>query len=165
MNMRASLPVVLCLVLLAMGGQTVYAGHDHQHAEEMSTPAQADIKQYPDCQQCGMDRDRFSRSRMLITYADGSSFATCSIACAVRDMKHNPAKAVTSVRVADYVTKKLIDAPTAIWVLGGKKRGVMTRVAKWAFAARSDAEQFVRENGGRVSGYEEALAAARKEAD
>lgn len=165
MKLCKSVPVVLCLVFLSMGAQTVYAGHDHQQAEEISIPAQADIKQYPDCQQCGMDRDKFSHSRMLITYADGSLAATCSIACAVKELKHNPGKSITSVQVADYMTKKLIDARKAFWVLGGKKRGVMTRVAKWAFTTRTGAEMFVQENGGRIAGYEEALAAAGKESD
>lgn len=165
MELCKTVPVVLCFILLSMGGQAVYAGHDHQLAEEISIPAQADIKQYPDCQQCGMDRDKFSHSRMLITYADGSSAATCSIACAVRDMKHNPAKAVTSAQVADYLSKKLIDAPKAFWVLGGRKHGVMTSVAKWAFSTRPGAEKFVQENGGRITGYEETLAAAKKESE
>ncbi len=35
--------------------------------------------------------------------------------------------------VADYGTKKLIDAEKAIWVVGGSVQGVMTRNAKWAF--------------------------------
>ena len=163
MKLRQSVPVMLCLVLLSQGGQAVYAGHDHMQAENISITGQADIKQHPDCQHCGMDRDRFAHSRMLVTYADGTSAATCSIACVVTEMKHNPGKAITSVQVADYESKKLIDARKAFWVLGGKKHGVMTSVAKWAFSARPGAEKFVQENGGRITGYDEVLAAARKE--
>jgi copper chaperone NosL len=163
MKLRKNVPVMLCLVLLSMGGQAAYAGHDHQHAEEISIPAQADIKKNPDCQQCGMDRDKFSHSRMLITYADGSSVATCSISCAATEMKHNPGKSITSIQVADYVTNNLIDARKALWVLGGRKRGVMTPVAKWAFTTREDAEKFVQVNGGRITGYDEALDVAMKE--
>ena len=36
----------------------------------------------------------------------------------------------------------------------------MTRNAKWAFAAREKAEAFVRENGGRVATFEEAVKSA-----
>ena len=165
MKLRQSVPVMLCLVLLSQGGQAVYAGHDHMQEEKISMTGQADIKQHPDCQQCGMDRGKFAHSRMLVTYADGSSAATCSITCVVTEMKHNPGKAITSVQVADYVTKQLIDARKAYWVLGGRKHGVMTPVAKWAFFTRTGAEKFVQENGGRITGYDEALAAARKESD
>ena len=165
MKLRQSVPVLICLALLSMGGQAVYAGHDHQHAEQPSASDQADVKKYPDCQQCGMDRDKFSHSRMLIGYADGSTAATCSIACFVTELNGKPGKKIKSIQVADYGTKKLIDARKATWVIGGKKHGVMTSVAKWAFASRRDADMFVQENGGTIAGYAEALAAARKETD
>ena len=31
-----------------------------------------DIQKYPDCKYCGMDRQKFAHSRMLIDYSDGS---------------------------------------------------------------------------------------------
>jgi len=36
----------------------------------------------------------------------------------------------------------------------------MTARAKWAFQKRGDAEQFIKENGGMLATYEEALKAA-----
>ena len=115
------------------------------------------------CQQCGMDRVFFAHSRMLIVYADGTAVGECSLNCAVVEMKQNKGKKVKSLMVADYATKELTDAKTAAWVVGGKKSGVMTSQAKWAFAGKEGAQKFVKENGGRITTFDEALALALKE--
>ncbi len=116
-----------------------------------------------DCRQCGMDRVAFAHGRMLIIYADGSTAATCSLNCAAVQMKENGKKRVKTLKVADYVTKKLIDANTAVWVVGGNKPGIMTEMPKWAFIKKADAQQFVKEYGGRVTNFDEALNLALKE--
>ncbi len=116
-----------------------------------------------DCQQCGMNRTTFGHSRMIVTYKDGSSSATCSINCVAADMKKQPGKEVKSFQVGDYNSRKLIDAKKAVWVIGGKKKGVMTQLAKWAFVDKKAAETFVKENGGKISTFNEVLAAAEKE--
>jgi len=115
------------------------------------------------CQLCGMDRTTFAQSRMLVVYADASKTGTCSVHCAAAELKANPGKKVQSLLVADFNTKSLIDAKQATWVVGGKKRGVMTALPKWAFAKKSDADAFVKQNGGKVTGFEEAMALAEKE--
>ena len=115
------------------------------------------------CKQCGMDRTKFGHSRMVVTYSDGSSTGTCSINCVVNDMKESKGKEVRSFQVADYNTRKLTDAKTAAWVIGGNKKGVMTPVAKWAFADKKDAEAFIKLNGGKSATFDDALVAAEKE--
>jgi nitrous oxide reductase accessory protein NosL len=65
--------------------------------------------------------------------------------------------------VANYATKELLDAKTATWVVGGKKKGVMTALAKWAFARVEDARRFVEENGGIVSSFGQAMESATLE--
>ena len=115
------------------------------------------------CQSCGMDRVAFAQSRMVIVYADGTTTGICSLNCAVIEMKQNKGKRVTALKVADYVTKELIDAKDATWVVGGNKPGVMTSLAKWAFAKKEDAHKFIRENGGRVTSFSEVLELALKE--
>ena len=117
------------------------------------------------CRQCGMDRDFFAHSRMLIAYADGTTVGECSINCAAIEMKQNAGRQVKSIMVGDYITKKLIDARKAIWVVGGRKSGVMTSEAKWAFAGKDAAEKFVKEYGGRITSFDEALDLAIKEND
>lgn len=126
----------------------------------------ADKVEAPDaCKQCGMDRTQFAHSRMIVTYADGSSTGTCSINCVVTEMKEAKGKAVKSFQVADYTSKKLIDAQTATWVIGGSKKGVMTKVAKWAFAEKKDANAFIKHNGGKLATFDEALKASESEHD
>jgi nitrous oxide reductase accessory protein NosL len=113
------------------------------------------------CKKCGMDRTKFAHSRMVVTYTDGST-GTCSINCVVTDMKETK-KEVKSFQVGDYNSKKLIDAKTAIWVIGGSKKGVMTPVAMWAFAEKKEAEVFIQKNGGTLATFDDALKAAEKE--
>ncbi len=84
--------------------------------------AENSIEAPADCKQCGMNRTQFAHSRMVVTYKDGST-GTCSINCVVVDMKANKGREVKSFQVGDYDTKKLIDAKTAIWVIGGKRKG------------------------------------------
>jgi nitrous oxide reductase accessory protein NosL len=115
------------------------------------------------CKQCGMDRTVFDRSRMLITYADGTTVGVCSIHCAAAELQQNKERQIKTVLVADYATKKLIDARSAIWVIGGRKEGVMTAVPKWAFESEEEALRFVKENGGEVTSFEQAMGAAEKE--
>ena len=117
------------------------------------------------CRQCNMDRTVFDQSRMLIVYADGTTVGLCSVHCAAADMKQNKDKQVKSLMVADYTTKDLTDARTAIWVIGGNKAGVMTSVAKWAFAREEEAQKFVLENGGKVVPFDQAMKAAEEEID
>jgi nitrous oxide reductase accessory protein NosL len=124
----------------------------------------ADKIEAPDaCKQCGMDRTKFGHSRMVVIYTDGSSSGTCSLNCVVTDMKAAKGKTVKSFQVADYNTRKLTDAKTATWVIGGSKKGVMTSVAKWAFVDKKKAEAFIKENGGKLATFDEALKETEKE--
>jgi nitrous oxide reductase accessory protein NosL len=104
-----------------------------------------------------MDRTAFSHSRMLVTYSDGEEAGICSLHCAVIEMKKNSGRKIRTIMVADYYSRKLTDARTAVWVIGGNKRGVMSPVAKWAFAAKKDAERFVKENGGKIATFDDAM--------
>jgi nitrous oxide reductase accessory protein NosL len=115
------------------------------------------------CVHCGMNRTTFAYSRMLITYADGASSGTCSLHCIATDLQHAKGKTAKSIQVADYNSKALIDAKTAVWVIGGKKQGIMTPVAKWAFADKGSAEKFVKEYGGNLADFTSALKEAEKE--
>src|SRR5450631_870676 len=115
------------------------------------------------CNKCGMNRTAFARSRMLIIYVDKTIVGVCSLHCAAAELQHNRIKQVGSLMVADYSTKELIDANKAIWVVGGKKEGVMTALAKWAFARQEEARRFVEENVGIVKSFEQAMKSATME--
>jgi nitrous oxide reductase accessory protein NosL len=100
---------------------------------------------------------------MLIEYEDGHKAGTCSINCIAIDIEKNAAKKIISVKVADYRTNDLIDAKRAIWVMGGSKKGVMTKLPKWAFANKDAAQGFIKEYGGKIATYDIALAEASKD--
>jgi len=112
------------------------------------------------CKYCGMDRTRFSHSRMLVTYQDGSSTGTCSLHCMAVELANNIDKMPTSIKVGDFTTQKLIDAETAHWVIGGDRMGVMTSRAKWAFASKADAEAFIKAHKGTLGSFDDAIKAA-----
>jgi hypothetical protein len=80
-------------------------------------------------------------------------------------MKQNKDRQVKSLMVADYATNELLDAGTATWVVGGKKNGGMNTQPKWAFSGKEDAEQFVKENGGKVTPFDQVMKAAEEEVE
>ncbi len=136
----------------------------HQHVSGAAAESvHADVRKHNDCAHCGMTREKFSHSRMLITYADGTSVGVCSIHCTAIELKTGKGNPVKSLQVADLDTKKLVDAEKAVWVIGGDKKGGMTKTPKWAFARKSDAEAFIKKSGGKLATYKEALAMAEKE--
>jgi hypothetical protein len=106
-----------------------------------------------------MDRQQYAHSRFLTEYDDGTSFGACSIHCAAVDVALNIDKTPKSYKVGDYGTKKLIDAETAGWVIGGSKPGVMTKRGKWAFEKKEDAQNFIKQNGGELGTFDEAMKA------
>ncbi len=142
-----TLSLIVTLVSLK-AGPVIASGHD------------ADIAAHKSCQYCGMDREKFAHSRMLIEFDDGSTAATCSLHCAAVDLANNIDKTPKAIKVADFGSKELIDAEKAVWVIGGSKQGVMTKNAKWAFSSKDKAAAFIKENGGRQTGFEEAIKAA-----
>ena len=126
----------------------------------VAAASDADIAKHPECPFCGMDRAKFSFSRIFVEYDDGSTFGACSLHCAAVDMAINLDKGPVSISVGDYNGKQLINAEEAFWVLGGDKPGVMTHRAKWAFADKAAAEAYIKEHGGELAGFEDALKAS-----
>jgi copper chaperone NosL len=122
--------------------------------------AASDIQQHPSCKYCGMDREKFSHSRMLVEYEDGTSLGTCSIHCLAVELALAIDKTPRSITVGDMGTKKLIDADKAFWVIGGSKPGVMTKRAKWAFENKKDAEAYIKDNGGALATFDDAIKAS-----
>lgn len=122
--------------------------------------AQQDIDKHAGCKYCGMNRQMFAHSRMLLAYEDGSELGACSLHCVAVDLALNIDKTPKSIQVADFNTKNLIDAEKAVWVIGGDKPGVMSKRAKWAFEKKADAEAYVNANKGALADFEAAIKAA-----
>ncbi len=119
-----------------------------------------DIAEHGRCKLCGMDRQKFDFSRMLIEYEDGTSAGLCSLHCAAVELASNIDKTPKVIRVGDFNTKALIDAEMAVWVVGGTKQGVMSKTAKWAFAKQADADAFIKANGGSLATFDDAIKSA-----
>lgn len=116
-----------------------------------------DIKQFPSCPICGMNRLKFNFSRVYTVFTDGSKLGTCSVFCLGAYLVSHLDKIPKTVQVADFFTKKLIDAETAVWVINDKKPGVMTKKAKWAFAQKAGALKYIKKDGGRIVGYDRVM--------
>ncbi|MDW7771973.1 MAG: nitrous oxide reductase accessory protein NosL [Desulfobulbaceae bacterium] len=122
--------------------------------------AAQDQAEHPNCPYCGMDRTKFAHSRIYVQYDDGSSAGTCSLHCAAMEMALKIDKTPVVIQVGDFDTKELIDAEKAIWVIGGSEMGVMTSRAKWAFGTQGAAEAFVKQSGGQIGDFNQAIKAA-----
>ena len=155
------------LAMLVLGASSLMGQQAGKPASAAVVPGTASVQvEAPEaCQHCGMNRIRFSRSRRLVKYSDDSQAGTCSLRCLVVDLDAKGKKTVSALFVGDYGVEgnPLIDARLATWVIGGKLRGVMTPVAKWAFAARPAAEAFIAVNGGQLATFAEAETAARED--
>jgi nitrous oxide reductase accessory protein NosL len=121
----------------------------------MTTLAFSAIEKPQTCVICGMDRQEFAYSRTLLVFDDTIPLGTCSIVCARKAAADNAARKITSIKVGDYDTKELIDAKTAIWVIGGNKKGVMSATATWAFSTKTAAEKFIAASGGKPATFHE----------
>ncbi len=112
------------------------------------------------CGYCGMDREKFAHSAMMIEFEDGTMAGSCSLHCAAIDLALNIDKAPKKILVGDYLTKKPIDASTACWTIGGDLPGVMTKRAKWAFENKTECEKYATEHGAKVADFDESVKAA-----
>jgi hypothetical protein len=110
-----------------------------------------------------MDRKAYGFSRMIVRYDDGTEAGVCSLRCGVVELDSSQGRKTKAILVADRDSRMLIDAEQAVWVMGGAKRGVMTSRPKWAFSTRAAAEAFLKEYGGAIVTWNEALAAARED--
>lgn len=116
-----------------------------------------DIEEIPACQYCGMDREKFGQTRMLIEYEKGSRIGVCSIHDAAVDLSQSISKTIKTIWVADYNTRKLIDAEKAAWVIGSDLPGVMSAKSRVAFAGKAEASAFQKDHGGEIASFDDAI--------
>lgn len=113
------------------------------------------------CAKCGMEVSAYAYSHAEIKKENGEPEKFCSVTCALQIARTNP---MSRIRVADYDTHELIDAPKAFWVVGGAKPGVMSREAKWAFGIKARAEVFIGAWGGALVDWKEVVRITEAEA-
>ena len=112
------------------------------------------------CIHCGMLKSKYGHSWVVIEHEGGDIEGVCSVHCAAIDMALHTDKPVVKITVADYNTKQQINVDQAYWVIGGDKMGVMTARAKWAFATKDAADNFIKTHGGKPATYEDVMKAA-----
>ena len=110
------------------------------------------------CVNCGMSLKMFYKTSHIATFADGSKKQYCSIACLISDLKEHKA---TKIEVVDAHTQKVINAKTAHYVIDSDVRGTMAKRSKLAFASKQDASSFIKEHGGKLITFDQALKAAQ----
>ena len=127
-------------------------------------PQVNDIQKCPKCNYCGMDRNRFHHSRMLVHYNDDTSDGVCSLRCAATGLAINVRSGTKAIWVGDNASpaevKPLVDAEKATFLVGSGIRGVMTRRSKVAYSTVEAAEAARVANGGELLDFDKALLAA-----
>jgi len=112
------------------------------------------------CPECGMTLSMFYKTNHVATVA-GKVKQYCSIHCLVEDIEKG--SKLTDIKVVDTITLKFIPVEKATYVVGSSKKGTMTMVSKYAFANRTDAEKFAKDNGGKLVDYNSAYKAAKSD--
>lgn len=129
--------------------------------------AEDDIRKYPSCPYCGMDRRKFHHSRMLVHYGDDLPDATCSLHCAAISLAINIDRGPKATYVADNASpgeiKPLIEVEKATFLVGSSIKGVMTRRSKVAYGTEAAAKAAQAANGGELANFDKALLAAHED--
>jgi nitrous oxide reductase accessory protein NosL len=127
-------------------------------------PLKDELKKYPKCPYCGMDRSQFHHSRHLVQYADDLVDGTCSIHCLSISLSLNIDRGPKAIWAADYgspdAIKPLIDVDKATYLVGSGLPGVMTGRSKKAFATLEAAKGAQSKHGGETGDFNYALQAA-----
>ena len=112
------------------------------------------------CPECGMTLSMFFKTNHL-AHVSGKTKQYCSLHCVVEDLKKG--HTLENIQVVDTNRLGFIEAKKAYYVVGSRKKGTMSKVSKYAFLLKSEAEAFAKVNGGKVTDFNGALAAAQKE--
>lgn len=110
------------------------------------------------CPKCGMTLPMFYKTNHA-AHVHGKTEQYCSIHCLAETMADGAE--VTGVKVVDNTTLEFIDVIRSWYVMGSDKPGTMSKTSKYAFAKKSDAEKFAKENGGKVMTYYAVLDAVK----
>lgn len=132
-------------------------------------PLADELKKYPRCRYCGMERTKFSHTRHLLVYEDDSVEGTCSIHCAGISLSLNMDRGPKAIYAGDAGAadeiKPLVLVDKAVYVIDSSKTGTMTKVSKFAYADQAKAEAATKveasaKAGAKIVKFDEALKAA-----
>ncbi len=109
------------------------------------------------CAICGMHLPTFYKTSHL-SQTKNSYKQYCSIHCVAAD-----SSMFENLQVVDVNSLKYIFVTEAFYVVGSKKPATMSRVSKYAFKSKQDAEKFAKEFGGMVVDFDGAYTEAKKD--
>lgn len=155
--------VLICVFIFALILQSGMPGSGMSAEKlEIEHPIKSPQK-YTDkerCDNCGMDRNKWARTRFEFQSSKGT-FHTCSINClAVMGIKIK--EEPKNVKVAEYFhPERMLDAEKAFFVVGSTAPGTMSPISKIAFSSKEDAERHAAKYGGTVADFTGAMNAAK----
>lgn len=124
-------------------------------------PLKDELKKYPKCPYCGMDRKMWNHSRHLVHYDDDLVDGTCSLHCLAISLSLNLDRGIKAIYAADFGAdgkpRPLINVDKATYLIGSKLPGTMTKKSKMAFGSAKKAEAARNEQGGKLGRFEDAL--------
>lgn len=124
-------------------------------------PLENELKKYPSCPYCGMNRTMFNHSRHLVHYDDGVADGTCSIHCLAISLSLNIDRGPSAIYAPDFASKEkikpLVNVDKATYLIGSKLKGTMSKKSSMAFASVDDAKASQAVNGGELGDFDEAL--------
>jgi len=133
-------------------------------APKDATPLEDELKKYPKCPYCGMDRTQYHHARHLVQYADDLVDGTCSIHCLALSLAINLDREPKAIYAPDNASpaaiKPLIEVDKASYLIGGKLPGVMTKRGKTSYASKDAALAAQAQHGGEVGDFAAALHAS-----
>jgi copper chaperone NosL len=127
-------------------------------------PLENDIEKTPKCPYCGMSRQQFHHSRMVVHYGDDLTDGVCSLHCAAISLSLNVDREPKGIYVADNgapgEVKPLVEVGKASFLIGSQLKGVMTKRSKVAYGGEEAAKASQAANGGEIGDFDKALLAA-----
>lgn len=129
-----------------------------------ATPLENELKKYPKCPYCGMDRAQFHHARHLVHYADDLVDGTCSIHCLSISLAINLDREPKAIYAPDNASaeavKPLVNVDKAAYLIGGKLPGVMTHRSKVSYGNKEAALAAKEQHGGEIGDFAGALTAS-----
>lgn len=133
-------------------------------APKDANPLENELKKYPKCPYCGMDRAQFHHARHLVQYADDLVDGTCSIHCLSISLAINLDREPKAIYAPDNASaaalKPLINVDDATYLIGGNLPGVMTHRGKTSYGSKEAALAAKEAHNGEIGDFAAALTAS-----
>lgn len=112
------------------------------------------------CPRCGMDLVKYYKTNHAASL-DEKVYQYCSIHC-LQDHLYDGVS-LKNPQVVDINSLKFIGVDKAYYVVGSNVKGTMSRISKYAFSSKEEAEIFQKKYGGEVMDFYKALEVATKD--